>query len=110
MVIDKLYSDPEKAELIDYFWSGKHKKVVKGINVVTLYYTDLNGVSIPANYRIVNKNERKTKHDYFLEMLAEVEAWGLKPSVVTGDSWYASKDNLNILKDKALGGLFALFS
>ncbi|AUB41685.1 IS4 transposase [Nostoc flagelliforme CCNUN1] len=41
-------------------------------------------------------------------MLAEVEAWGLKPSVVTGDSWYASKDNLNILKDKALSGLFAL--
>jgi hypothetical protein len=26
MVIDKLYSDPTKAELIDYFWSGKHKK------------------------------------------------------------------------------------
>ncbi|AUB41705.1 IS4 transposase [Nostoc flagelliforme CCNUN1] len=108
MVIDKLYSDKEKAELIDYFWSGKHKKVVKGINIVTLYYTDRNGISVPANYRIVNKNERKTKHDYFLEMLAEVEAWGLKPSVVTGDSWYASKDNLNILKDKALSGLFAL--
>jgi hypothetical protein len=33
MVIDKLYSDPTKAELIDYFWSGKHKKTVKGINV-----------------------------------------------------------------------------
>lgn len=108
MVIDKLYSDPAKAELIDYFWSGKHKKVVKGINVVTLYYTDINGVSVPVNYRIVNKNEGQTKHDYFLEMLAEVEAWGLKPSVVTGDSWYASKDNLNILKDKALSGLFAL--
>ena len=25
MVIDKLYSDPTKADLIDYFWSGKHK-------------------------------------------------------------------------------------
>ncbi|AUB41684.1 IS4 transposase [Nostoc flagelliforme CCNUN1] len=34
MVIDKLYSDKEKAELIDYFWSGKHKKVVKGINML----------------------------------------------------------------------------
>jgi hypothetical protein len=29
MVIDKLYSDPTKAELIDYFWSGKHKKLLK---------------------------------------------------------------------------------
>lgn len=108
MVIDKLYSDPNKAELIDYFWSGKHKKVVKGINIVTLYYTDPNGVSVPVNYRLVNKKEGQTKHDYFLEMLTEVEAWGLKPSVITGDSWYASSKNLNVLKDKALGCLFAL--
>ena len=108
MVIDKLYSDPTKAELIDYFWSGKHKKIVKGINLVTLYYTDNKGVSVPVNYRIVNKQEGKTKHEYFLEMLAEVTAWGLKPATVTGDSWYASKENLNVLKDKEFGGLFAL--
>ncbi len=36
-VIDRPYSNQAKAELIDYFYSGKHKKVVKGINVVTLY-------------------------------------------------------------------------
>ena len=36
-VIDKPYSDPDKAELIDYFWSGKHKKSVKGLNLITLY-------------------------------------------------------------------------
>jgi len=108
MVIDKLYSDPNKAELIDYFWSGKHKKTVKGINIVTLYYTDPQGVSVPVNYRLVHKREGKTKHDYFLEMLIEVRAWGLKPKMVTGDSWYASKDNLNFLKDEEFGGLFAL--
>lgn len=65
-------------------------------------------MSVPVNYRIVNKQEGKTKHEYFLEMLAEVKAWGLKPSIVTGDSWYASKENLNVLKDKEFGGLFAL--
>ena len=27
-VIDKPYSDPNKAELIDYFWSGKHNRTV----------------------------------------------------------------------------------
>lgn len=108
MVVDKLYSDPNKAELIDYFWSGKHKKTVKGINIVTLYYTDPQGVSVPVNYRLVNKQEGKTKHDYFLEMLVEVRSWGLKPQTVTGDSWYASKDNLNFLKDEEFAGLFAL--
>ena len=25
-VLDKPYSDPKKADLIDYFWSGKHKQ------------------------------------------------------------------------------------
>ncbi len=108
MVIDKLYSDPTKAELIDYFWSGKHKKTVIGIYVVTLYYTDSKGVSLPVNYRLVNKKLGKTKHDYFLEMMAEVVAWGLKPSTVTGDSWYAKIENLNYLKDKEWGFLFAL--
>jgi hypothetical protein len=110
MVIDKLYSNQKKAELIDYFWSGKHKKTVKGINLLTLYYTDTKGVSVPVNYRLVNKQERKTKHEYFLEMLTEVMTWGLKPATVTGDSWYASKENLNVLKDKGLAGLFALES
>jgi hypothetical protein len=107
-VIDRPYSNQAKAELIDYFYSGKHKKVVKGINVVTLYYTDGQGLSVPVNYRIVNKREGKTKHEYFLEMLAEVKAWGLKAETATGDSWYASKNNLNTIKDKGFQGLFAL--
>jgi hypothetical protein len=64
MVIDKLYSDPTKAELIDYFWSGKHKKLLKEL-MVTLYYTDVKGMSLPVNYRLVNKKSGQTKHDYF---------------------------------------------
>ncbi len=36
-VLDKPYSDPQKSELIGYFWSGKHKRSVKGINLITLY-------------------------------------------------------------------------
>jgi hypothetical protein len=34
-VIEKPYSNPLKAKLIDYFWSGKHKRSVKGINLIT---------------------------------------------------------------------------
>ncbi|UXE62795.1 MAG: hypothetical protein KA717_08820 [Woronichinia naegeliana WA131] len=41
-------------------------------------------------------------------MLAEVKAWGLKAETATGDSWYASKKNLNTIKDKGFQGLFAL--
>ncbi len=31
-VIEKLYSNPDKAELVGYYWSGKHQKPIKGIN------------------------------------------------------------------------------
>src|SRR5438105_7716986 len=71
-VLDKPYSDPSKATLIDLFWSGKHKRVVKGINLISLFYTDIHGVSVPVNYRICDKSSGKTKNDYFREMLLEV--------------------------------------
>ena len=35
-VIDKPYS--QLNDFIGYFWSGKHHCVVKGINLITLYY------------------------------------------------------------------------
>ena len=40
-VLDKPYSN--HMDLVDYFWSGKHHRSVKGINLITLYYTDING-------------------------------------------------------------------
>lgn len=61
-VIDKPYSNPSVTELIGYFWSGKHHRVVKGIQLITLYYTDPKGKSVPVNYRIYNKQEGKTKN------------------------------------------------
>jgi hypothetical protein len=60
-VIDKPYSDPKKTELIGYFWSGKHKRAVKGINLITLYYTDIIGNSYPVNFRLYDTREGKTK-------------------------------------------------
>jgi hypothetical protein len=49
-VVDKFYRDPSKTELVGYFWSGKHKKPVKGINLITLYYTDMEGKSYPVRF------------------------------------------------------------
>ena len=60
--------------------------------LITLYYTERIGKSVPVNYRIYNKQEGKTKNDYFRrETIAEVLVWGLQPEMVTGDSWYSSK-------------------
>lgn len=107
-VVEKLYSNPEHAELIGYFWSGKYHKAIKGLNLITLYYSDIHGNSVPINYRIYDKREGKTKNDYFREMLIEVLAWGLKPRVVTGDSWYSGVENLRFLRNQKLGFLFGI--
>jgi hypothetical protein len=107
-VIEKLYSQTKNAELIGYFWSGKYHKSVKGLNLITLYYSDVHGNSVPINYRIYDKKESKTKNDYFQEMLLEVINWGLKPRLVTGDSWYSGVENLKFLKNQKLSFLFGV--
>ena len=48
--LDKPYS--QKMELVAHFWSGKHHRAVKGLSLVTLYYTEPQGCSLPANYRV----------------------------------------------------------
>lgn len=105
-VVDKPYS--HLMAFVGYFWSGKHHGVVKGINLITLYYTDPRGCHQPISYRIYDKTENKTKNDYFQEMLAEVLGWGLEPAFVTGDSWYSSLENLKMIKNHHQGFLVAL--
>ena len=107
-VLDKPYSDVRKTALIAPFWSGKHKKIVKGINLITLFYTDIHGTSVPVNYRICDKSVGKTKNDYFHEMLMEVLSWGLRPAWVTGDSWYSSRDNIKFIRNQRLNFMFGI--
>lgn len=107
-VIEKLYSDPNLTAFLGYFWSGNLHRPVKGINLITLYYTDRNGKSVPVNYRLYNKKEGKTKNDYLREMITEVIAWGLKPKIVTADTWYSSKENLKFLRNQKLGFLMGI--
>ena len=107
-VLDKPYA--HYMDLKCNYYLGRHHKVVKGINLVTLYYTEPQGQNQPVNFRIYDKADGKTKNDYFLDMLAEVLRWGLKPAFVTGDSWYSCVKNLKMVKNHHLGFLFALES
>lgn len=101
-VIDKPHSDPQLTELIGYYYSGRHHRIVKGIQLITLYYTDLSGKSVPINYRIYNKQDGQTKNDYLRDMITEVLVWGLQPHTVTTDAWYSSHKNLKFFKNKEL--------
>jgi len=107
-VLDKPYAN--YIAYVGHFYSGKHHRVVKGINLITLYYTDPQGNHQPVNFRVYDKSEGKTKNDYFLEMLAEVLTWGIVPSYGTMDSWYSCVKNLKAIKNHQMGFLAALES
>jgi putative transposase len=73
-----------KIELVTWHWSGKHHRVVKGINLQTLLWT--NGVShIPVDYRIYYQKE-ETKNDHFVHLLEQAKQRGFKPDFVCFDS------------------------
>lgn len=93
--LDKLYS--RKIELVMRHWSGKHKRLVLGINLVTLLWTDGERY-IPIDYRIYHKaQDGLTKNDHFREMLQIAYERGFRPECVCFDSWYAGLANLKLI-------------
>lgn len=94
--LDKLYA--KKIELVGRHWSGKHKAVVWGINLITLAWTDGDRVT-PCDYRVYDKaRDGLTKNDHFLAMLREAKARGFAPRCVLFDSWYSGLDNLKAVR------------
>jgi putative transposase len=96
-VLDKIHS--EKIALTYYQWSGKNHKVVKGIGLITLVWTD-GIVTIPIDYRIYDKNgDHKTKNEHLRDMVITAANRGFQPSFVMFDSWYSGVENLKFLKN-----------
>ena len=95
--LDKPYAT--KMELVTRHWSGKHHAVVAGINLITLVWTDGDRI-IPIDYRIYDKaRDGITKNEHFLAMLLTAQQRGFVPECVVFDSWYASVDNLRLIRD-----------
>jgi hypothetical protein len=110
-VLDKFFSDMDVSELVGRFWSGRHHRVVVGINLLTLHYTPPEGGDgFPVNFRVVNKTGGKTKHEHLREMATECLLWGLAPEWFTADSYYACLKNLKFLKHREIGFMIGLES
>ena len=95
--LDKHYA--KKIELVTRHWSGKHHRVVKGINLITLLWTDGDS-QIPCDYRIYDKKgDKLTKNDHFQAMLRTAKARGIEPLYITFDSWYSGLQNLKFIRN-----------
>jgi hypothetical protein len=84
--------------LVTRHWSGKHRKVVRGINLISLVWTD-GDRKIPVDYRLYSKADGRTKNEHFWEMLLMAKGRGFAPKYVLFDSWYASLENLKQVRD-----------
>lgn len=78
-------------------WSGKHRRVVQGINLVSLLWTD-GDRHIPCDYRVYDKADSRTKNDHFADMIRIAFTRGFRPRCVVVDGWYSSLDNLKLIR------------
>ncbi len=94
--LDKPYA--EKMDYVTYHWSGKHHDVVKGINLITLLWSDGRAL-VPTDFRLYNASvDGLTKNDHFTAMLKVAKGKGFAPSYVLFDGWYSSLENLKTIR------------
>jgi len=95
-VLDKPFA--RHMGLVGYHWSGRHKRVVQGIDLVTLLWTDGDALW-PCDYRLVNPAEKLTKNDHFRDLVRVAKERGFAPRFVVFDSWYSGKENLKAVRE-----------
>jgi putative transposase len=95
--LDKPYA--RKIELVHRHWSGKHHAVVDGINLITLVWSEGESL-IPCDWRVFDKpHDGMTKNEHLAAMLLTAHQRGFVPECVAFDAWYASVDNLRLIRD-----------
>ncbi len=92
--LDKPYA--KSIELVTRHWSGKHHAVVRGINLVTLLWTD-GDRNVPCDYRLYDEADGVTKNGHFAAMVTAAHARGFRPRCVAFDGWYGSLNNLKLI-------------
>ena len=90
-----------KMGLVSHHWSGKHHRVVPGINLTTLLWTD-GTASLPCDCRLyeaaADKKQQVTKNDHFQAMLQTAKERGFAPEYVCFDGWYSGLKNLKAVQ------------
>lgn len=94
--LDKPYA--QHMALVTPHWSGKHHRVVRGINLINLVWTDGEAL-LPCDFRIYDKPfGGQDKNIHFRSMLATAKERDFAPELVAFDSWYAGLENLKAVR------------
>jgi len=93
--LDKPYA--EKMDFVTYHWSGKHRRVVEGISLLTWLWKDGKAL-IPCDVGVHDKPQAgKSKSQHFQQMLKTAKERGCEPEYVLRDSWYSALENLKLM-------------
>ena len=94
--LDKPYA--KNMAWVTRHWSGKHHRVVLGINLISLVWTDGEAL-LPCDFRLYdNPFGGLNKHAHARTMLAEAHRRGFRPKMLLFDGWYASLENLKAIR------------
>lgn len=73
--------------------------MVQGINLISLVWAD-STCRLPCDFRLYNKaQDGLSKNDHFQQMVKTARERNFEPEIVAFDSWYASLDNLKLVRE-----------
>jgi IS4 transposase len=122
-VIEKPYMDEN--EIICWHFDSKEGKAVKGINLISAFYSSVKAgkiIRIPIDYRIIAKTEEyideksgetkrrspETKNKMMQEMIRRHIQNNVKFRYILADSWYSSVENMRFIAKKKKIFIFEL--
>jgi hypothetical protein len=122
-VIEKPYMDEN--DIICWHWDHREGKNVKGMNLLTAFYTSASGgkvLRVPINYQIIAKTERytdpkdgkekrrseRTKNELMREMIDAQIKNRVKFGYILADSWFSSAENMKFINKKKKVFIFEL--
>ena len=86
-----------KIEGVGFHYSGKHKRSVRGLYLLSLVWTDGKYV-FPVDFRVYNKDDGVTKNEHLRDMLKTAKERRFTPKMRMFDSWYSSCETLHLLQ------------
>ena len=97
-LLDKPHS--RRIELVTRHWSGRHRRSVPGIPLVSLVWTD-GDRQLPTDCRAYAKgHDGLDKHPLCRQMPGKAKERGFSPECVLFDSWHASLETLKLLRSR----------
>ncbi len=95
-VVSKVFA--KKIENLSWVYCSKVSKVIQGLDMVMLAWSD-GKITIPLAIKVYQKSNGKSKIDLAIELLEHAKFLDLTPKYITFDCWYAADKILKRIEE-----------